>query len=151
MNIKGEYLLPATPETIWRSLHDEALLRETVPGCQELSQTGPNAFAGSASVGIGPIKGLYRGTLEIVEETPFTSAKFRVRARSGHAEIQGEGEVELVAQDGATLVRYQGDARISGPLAAVGQRLLPSASKSLTETFLRNVQEALKARAAGGG
>jgi len=151
MNIQGEYLLPATPEVIWESLHDEDLLRETVPGCRELSRTGPNAFAGSASVGIGPIKGLYRGTLEIVEETPFTSARFRVQARSGHAEISGEGEVSLEASNGATLVRYRGDARISGPLAAVGQRLLPSASKSLTETFLRNVQDALQARAARGG
>jgi carbon monoxide dehydrogenase subunit G len=55
--------------------------------------------------------------------------------------------VYLEASDGGTLVRYEGDARISGPLAAVGQRLLPSAAKSQTETFFKNVQAVLQKNA----
>jgi carbon monoxide dehydrogenase subunit G len=52
--------------------------------------------------------------------------------------------VYLEASDGGTLVRYEGDARVSGPLAAVGQRLLPSAAKAQTETFFKNVQAILQ-------
>jgi carbon monoxide dehydrogenase subunit G len=146
MDITGEHWLPAPPEIVWETLHDEATLRLTIPGCKELTQTAPNAFAGSASVGIGVIKGLYKGTLELTEENPYSGATIRVEARSGHAEIRGTGDVQLEASDGGTLVRYRGEARISGPLAAVGQRLLPSATKSLTQAFLRNVEDALQQR-----
>ena len=149
MDIRGEHWLPATPEVVWKTLHDEAMLRSTIPGCKELTQTAPNAFVGSASVGVGVIKGLYKGTVELVEEHPFTGAQIRIEAKSGHAEIRGIGNVQLEAQNGGTLVHYEGDARISGPLAAVGQRLLPSVSKALTETFLKNVEEALLQRASG--
>ena len=144
MDITGQHWLPAPPQVVWETLHDESMLRRTIPGCKELTRTAPNAFAGSASVGIGVIKGLYKGTLALTEEQPYTGAKIRVEARSGHAEIHGLGEVELEPSDGGTLVRYRGEARISGPLAAVGQRLLPAATKSLTQAFLKNVEDALQ-------
>ena len=144
MDISGQHWLPASPEVVWETLHDESTLRLTIPGCKELTQTAPNAFAGSASVGIGVIKGLYKGTLELIEEHPYSDAKIRVEARSGHAEIRGLGQVDLEASDGGTLVRYHGEARISGALAAVGQRLLPSATKMLTQAFLKNVEDALQ-------
>jgi carbon monoxide dehydrogenase subunit G len=144
MDITGQHWLPAPPEIVWETLHDESTLRLTIPGCKELKQTSPGIFTGSASVGIGVIKGLYKGTLELMEESPFTGAKIRVEARSGHAEIRGLGEVDLEGSDGGTLVRYRGEARISGPLAAVGQRLLPSATRMLTQQFLKNVEDALQ-------
>ena len=57
---------------------------------------------------------------------------------------RGTGDINLEPSEDGTLVRYRGEARISGPLAAVGQRLLPSATKSLTESFLKNVENALR-------
>ena len=144
MEIKGEHWLPAPPEVVWQSLHDVDTLRATIPGCKELTQTAPNCFEGTARVGIGVIKGLYKGGLELVLENPYSEACLTVNARSGHAEIRATGDIFLEPSGEGTLIRYRGEARISGPLAAVGQRLLPSATKSLTESFLRNVEEALR-------
>lgn len=146
MNIQGEHWLPAPPEVVWDSLHDEETLRATIPGCQELAQTAPNVYSGSANVGVGVIKGLYRGSLELTEEEPYTGAKIRIDTRSGHAEIRGTGSVRMDASDGGTLVKYEGEAQITGMLAAVGQRLLPSVSKSLVQSFLKNVEAELSRR-----
>jgi uncharacterized protein len=143
VDINGEHWLPAPPEVVWDSLHDEAMLLATIPGCKEIARTGPACFVGAATVGIGVIKGLYRGSLELIEEQPPSAAVIRVQAKSGHAEVRGEGRVELQPSGEGTLVRYECEARINGPLAAVGQRLLPTASKALTEAFLRNVEERL--------
>jgi carbon monoxide dehydrogenase subunit G len=144
MEISGQHWLPAAPDAVWNTLHDPEVLRATIPGCKELEQTAPNCFEGSASVGIGVIKGLYKGGLELLLEVPHSEAQVKVNARSGHAEIRGTGDIHLEASGDGTLVRYRGEAHISGPLAAVGQRLLPSATKSLTESFLRNVEDLLR-------
>jgi carbon monoxide dehydrogenase subunit G len=143
MLISGEIRLPAPVDAVWRALHDVDVLRATVPGCRELTQTSPESFAGTATVGIAAIKGLYKGTLQLVEQRAPEFARIAVQAKSGHAEIRGDGELSLEASDSETLLRYAGEARISGPLASVGQRLLPSASKSLTEQFFRNLEEHL--------
>lgn len=144
MEISGQHWLSAPPEVVWNTLHDCDFLRASIPGCKELTQTAPNCFEGAASVGVGVIKGLYKGGLELTLEKPHSEACVNVTARSGHAEIRGTGEIFLEPAEGGTLVRYRGEARISGPLAAVGQRLLPSATKSLTTTFLRNVETNLQ-------
>ena len=143
MLISGESRLPAPVGAVWRALHDVDVLRATVPGCQELTQTSPETFTGAASVGIAVIKGLYKGTLTLLEEHEPDFARIAVQAKSGHAEIRGDGELSLEASDGGTILRYKGDARVNGPLAVVGQRLLPAASKSLTDQFFRNVEEYL--------
>jgi carbon monoxide dehydrogenase subunit G len=143
MLISGESRLPAPVDTVWRALHDVDVLRVTVPGCQELTQTSPETFIGAATVGIAVIKGLYKGTLKLLEESAPDFARVAVRAKSGHAEISGEGELSLEPSNGGTLLRYKGEARINGPLAVVGQRLLPAASKSLTDQFFRNVEQYL--------
>ena len=151
MEIKGEHWLPAPPEVVWETLHDVDALRATIPGCKELTQTGPNCFEGSASVGIGVIKGLYKGSIQLELENPYSEACLTVNARSGHAEIRGQGDIHLEPSGNGTTVRYRGEARISGPLSAVGQRLLPSATKSLTESFLRNVEGLLRQQVEGKG
>jgi len=151
MEIHGERWLPAPPEVVWERLHDVDTLRATIPGCKELTQTAPNCFEGSASVGIGVIKGLYKGGIELTLENPYSEACLEVNARSGHAEIKGTGDITLERSGEGTMVRYHGEAKISGPLAGVGQRLLPSATKSLTESFLKNVEAFLRDQAAEEG
>ena len=143
MQISGEITLPASLPAVWQALHNVDVLRATVPGCQELTQTAPDSYIGSATVGIAVIKGTYKGTLKLVEQREPEFARIAVQAKSGHAEIRGEGELALEAAGDDTLLRYTGDARISGPLAAVGARLLPSASKHLTEEFFRNIADYL--------
>ena len=125
MLISGESRLPATVDTVWHALHDVEVLRATVPGCQELTQTSPETFIGAATVGIAVIKGLYKGTLSLVEEREPEFARVTVQAKSGHAEISGEGELSLEASDAGTLLRYKGEARISGPIAVVGSDCSP--------------------------
>lgn len=147
MKITGEVTLPAPVETVWHALHQVDVLRATVPGCQELTQTSPDTYTGAATVGIAVIKGLYKGTLSLLEQREPEFARIAVQAKSGHAEISGTGELALEASGDQTLLRYTGDASIKGPLAVVGGRLLPSASKQMTEDFFRNVSAYLaKAR-----
>lgn len=143
MHVSGQHSLSAQPTEVWDALHDVRLLRAAVPGCDDLEETGPGEYSGSARVGIAVIKGRYRGSVKLSQEVAGESVRVGVDARSGHARISGEGALSLEPAGAGTLVRYSADVHIHGPLASVGQRLLPSASKSLTEQFFRNLERAL--------
>ena len=144
MDITGEHWLASAPDIVWRALHDVEVLRACVPGCQELAQTAPDAYAGAATVGIGVIKGLYKGTLRLTEEREPEFARVVVDAKSGHAEINGDGSLFMEPERGGTLLRYEATARMRGPIAVVGQRLLPAATKSLAEQFFQNLEARLR-------
>ena len=149
MKISGELRLAVDRERLFRAIHEVAILRETVPGCEALEQTAPDTYTGTAKVGIAVIKGTYHGTVKLLEERGEEYIRVAVEAKSGHAEIRGEGGLTLTADGAITLLRYEGDAQVRGPLAAVGQRLLPSASKSLTEQFFHNIEKKLQQTTAG--
>lgn len=147
MRISGELALAVEQEQFFQAVHDVAVLRETVPGCERLEQAAPDLYTGRAKIGFAVVKGTYDGSVRILEERAPEYVRVRVEAKSGHAQISGEGDVQIVANGQGTLIRYQGDAQVRGPLAAVGQRLLPSASKSYIEDFLRNIEKKLRQNA----
>ena len=149
MNISGELRLAVDRDAVFQAIHDVAVLRETVPGCEELEQTAPDTYSGTAKVGIAVIKGTYRGYVKLLDERAPEYIRVAVEAKSGHAEIRGEGNLTLTADGGATKVRYDGDAKVRGALASIGSRLFPSASKSLTEEFFHNIERKLRDGAGG--
>jgi len=136
VKISGDLRLAVERGRLFRAIHDVDILRVTVPGCEALEQTAADTYTGTAKVGIAVIKGTYHGTVKLLEERGEEYIRVAVEAKSGHAEIRGEGGLTLTADGVNTQVR--------GPLAAVGQRLLPSASKSLTEQFFRNIEKKLQ-------
>jgi carbon monoxide dehydrogenase subunit G len=144
VKISGDLRLAVERGRLFRAIHDVDILRVTVPGCEALEQTAADTYTGTAKVGIAVIKGTYHGTVKLLEERGEEYIRVAVEAKSGHAEIRGEGGLTLTVDCANTQVRYEGDAQVRGPLAAVGQRLLPSASKSLTEQFFRNIEKKLQ-------
>jgi carbon monoxide dehydrogenase subunit G len=143
MNVSGSYLLPAPPERVWLAVHDVEILRQTLPDCEQLDQTGPSTYAGVARVGIAVIRGLYTGTVRLSQEREPEFLWVSVEARSGHAQFKGEGSMTLQPTEHGSRLTYSGEARVFGPVAAVGQRLIPSAAKSLSERFLENLERKL--------
>lgn len=143
MNVSGIYALPAPPDRVWAAIHDLDVLRRTLPDCQSLEQTGPGTYQGVARVGVAVIRGTYKGTVSLSDEREPTFLRVMVEARSGHAEFKGDGTMMLEPSGTGSLLTYAGEARVFGPVAAVGQRLVPSATKSLCERFLQNLEQAL--------
>ena len=38
MNLNGETIIAAPPETVWRALNDPDVLRRAIPGCESLEK-----------------------------------------------------------------------------------------------------------------
>ena len=51
MKITGEATLHAPLERVWWALNDPAVLVRTIPGCQQLEETGPDAYRMTVTAG----------------------------------------------------------------------------------------------------
>src|SRR5262245_34779801 len=128
MDFKGQYSIPASPETVWVALHDPQALGASIPGCESVEKLSDNEMKAKAVIKIGPVKARFEGKVTIEELAPpagFVRAmRLKGEGQGGAAGFaRGESEVRLAAQPAGTLLQYDAKATIGGRLAQVGQRL----------------------------
>jgi len=143
MKLEGTQTLPATVETVWKSINDPETLRRCTPGLKELSETGPDAYAATLTVGIAAVKGTYKGTLTLSEKQPTTHLKIILEGTGGPGFMKGEGIVDLEPQGEGTLVKWTGDVQVGGLMAGVGQRMLGGVGKMLIGQFFKCLEQHL--------
>jgi len=149
LKIEGEYLFNGPQEEVWMIVRDPEVLATALPGTKSLDKVGENEYEGEMNVRIGPIAGLFLGRLVVSREVPPESCTLTVEGKGGPGFISGTGNVILSDQgDGRTMMKYEGDVKIGGKLASVGQRLLDTASKSMIRQGLEALNMALQARLA---
>lgn len=137
MDIEGEERITAPVETVWRSLNDPEILKECIPGCEELEKVSDTEFAATVLLKMGPIKARFKGTVELTNLNPPNSYTISGEGKGGVAGFaKGGADVSLTA-DGpdATLLAYRAKADVGGKMAQLGSRLIQSTSKKLAEQF----------------
>jgi carbon monoxide dehydrogenase subunit G len=147
MKIEGEYVFDGPREEVWELVRDPEVLSTALPGTQSLNQVSESEYEGTMHVRVGPVAGVFAGRLVVSDEVPPESLTLTVEGKGAAGFATGTGHVHLFPQeDGATLMKYEGEMQIGGKLASVGQRLLDTASKSLIRQGLEALNNALQAR-----
>ena len=148
MKVVGQAVLQAPIDQVWEALNDPAVLVRTIPGCQQLETTGPDAYAMTVVAGVTSIKGSYAGTVQLAELQPPTSFVLRASGAGAPGTVSAEVTVRLTEQQGTTVLEYDADAVIGGMIGGVGQRMLAGVAKKLAGEFFAGVEQLLTGEAA---
>jgi hypothetical protein len=138
MTMSGEYQLAAPREAVWQKLNDPAVLKDCIPGCEQLDKTSDTEFEAVATVKIGPVKARFKGKVTLSDLDPPNGYRISGQGEGGVAGFaKGGAVVKLTPKDGGTLLAYDVDAQIGGKLAQLGQRLVNGAAKKLADDFFQ--------------
>jgi len=144
MELKGRHTVNATPATLWTMLMDTDTLSKIVPGVSRLEKTGDNSYKSVLEIKMGPVSGSFTGNLEmenIEEEKGFT---LKVQQNSSIGNANAAIKIELIpVNPNETEVAFDGDVKVTGLLASMGQRILGSAANVLTKQFFANLDHEL--------
>jgi hypothetical protein len=154
MKIAGSYPLRYPPQQVWEALMDPEVLSRTLPGCESLVRVegpGEENFAGALAVQVGPVRGEFKGALELSDLAPPGRYHMRLQGQGPGGFMSGEGDVRLEEAEAGTLLHYDLDAQIGGRIAGLGQRLLESTAKLITRQGLKGLERELARRSAPGG
>ena len=147
MKMNGEIRVPTDRETVWRALNDPEVLKECLPGCQEIEKTSETEMTATLVIKVGPVKATFAGGVTLSDLDPPNGYTISGQGQGGAAGFaSGEAKVRLVADGGETVVHYDVDAKVGGKLAQIGSRLIDSTSKKLSKQFFDSLAEKL-----GGG
>ncbi len=115
MEIADSYTLHASREQVWNALLDPATLKRSVPGCELLEQTGDNAYAMRLNVRVAGIKGVYHGTLHLLDVQKPEMCRMVIDGAGKPGILHSDTALWLEAKDAdTTVVHYSGQAQIDG-------------------------------------
>ncbi len=144
MDMTGEYHIASSRDIVWAALNNEEVLRACIPGCESLEKTTDTALMAVIVQKIGPVKAKFKGAVELVNIVEPQSYTLRGEGLGGVAGFaKGSADVTLTAQDGETVLAFVARATVGGKLARLGNRLIDSTAKKLTNKFFDNFHDYL--------
>ena len=136
MELTGEYEVDAPRERVWTLLNDPETLKACIPGCQDLTANGDDAFAATVVLKIGPIKAKFNGEVTLSDKVHPESYKISGEGKGGIVGFaKGSAEVHLADNGRSTTLSYTVNADVGGKIAQLGSRLISSTSKKLADEF----------------
>ncbi len=136
MDISGTYTLNAPREQVWNALLDPDHLKRAIPGCESLEQTGDNQYAMRLNVDVAGVKGVYQGTMRVLDAQKPESYRVVVDGAGARGILHSDGVLRLQANDtGTTDIHYTGQAQLGGRIASMGAQVASGAANMLLKRY----------------
>lgn len=146
MKLGGTAQLNGTPGALFDRLLDPETLRRCIKGCETLEELpdqedGVHGYAATVKVGIGAIKGRFKATVSLSEIVAPASYAMSIAAKSPVGYLSGTARIKLESGSDGTTLTWAADAKVSGVIAAVGQRLLGAAAQRFADDFFTRLRD----------
>lgn len=140
MELSDEIIINAPKERVYAALNDPEILKQCIPGCEELIKHSDTDLEAKVVLKVGPVKAKFGGEVQL--DTSGAPDAFSLTGQgsggaAGHA--KGGADVTLTADgEDKTILRYEAKAEIGGKLAQLGGRLIQSTAKKLAGKFFKS-------------
>ena len=150
MELSDEIVINAPKDQVYAALNDPEVLRQCIPGCEELIKHSDTELEAKVVLKVGPVKARFSGDVQL--DTTGAPDAFSLTGQgnggaAGHA--RGGADVTLTADGDTTILRYQAKAEIGGKLAQLGSRLIQGTAKKLAGTFFASFAKVVDGGTAG--
>jgi uncharacterized protein len=137
MQMNDSQRIPASREKVWAALNDPQVLKQCIPGCQNLEMASPTEMTATVVFRVGPVKATFGGKVTLSDLDPPNSYRISGEGSGGVAGFaKGGATVRLESESPeVTILHYEVDAQIGGKLAQLGQRLIDSTARKLAGEF----------------
>lgn len=149
MDLSDEILIPAPRDEVYRALNDPEILKDCIPGCEELIKHSDTELEAKVLLKVGPVKARFAGNVTLDPSEAPEKFSLTGEGKGGAAGFaKGGADVELEDRGDETCLRYTAKADIGGKLAQLGSRLVLSTSKKLAGQFFERFKERVSERSA---
>jgi carbon monoxide dehydrogenase subunit G len=136
MELADEIRVKADKAKVYAMLNDPEVLKNCIPGCEELTETAPNELAAKVVLRIGPVKAKFAGEVTLNPEGAPDQFSLSGEGKGGVAGFaKGGADVTLTEDGDETIVAYTAKADIGGKIAQLGSRLVAGTAKRLSAQF----------------
>jgi carbon monoxide dehydrogenase subunit G len=150
MELAGEVMIGVPPQQVWAGLNDPDVLRQCIPGCEEVRQVTPTETHTRVLLKMGPVRARFVGKIFMSDVRPGEGCTLAFEGSGGAAGFaRGSSVVKLVAEGEATRLHYSASASIGGKLGQIGGRMIDASAKQMADQFFNAFRAQLDGTAPG--
>ncbi|MBC7414586.1 MAG: carbon monoxide dehydrogenase subunit G [Herminiimonas sp.] len=149
MELSGEVIIGVPPQQVWAGLNDAEVLRQSIPGCEEVQQISPTETHTRVLLKMGPVRARFVGKILMSDVRPGAGCTLNFEGSGGAAGFaRGSSVVELTPDGTGTKLHYSASASIGGKLGQIGGRMIDASAKQMADQFFNAFRACLDAPAA---
>ena len=146
MELTGSRTIAAPRDVVWAALNDPAVLKDCIPGCEEMTGSPEEGFEAVVKQKVGPVKATFRGAVTLSNVNPPESYRIDGEGKGGVAGFaKGGADVRLADVPEGTELRYAVDAKVGGKLAQLGGRVVDSVATRMADEFFERFKTRVEA------
>lgn len=145
MQLTDSREIAAAPDVVWAAILDPEVLKQCVPGCQQMTGTAQEGFEATVVQKVGPVKATFKGQVTLSQMKEPASLTLTGEGKGGAAGFaKGGADVRLEPTETGTRLHYDVEAKVGGKLAQLGSRIIDGFAKKMADQFFTNFQEAVE-------
>jgi carbon monoxide dehydrogenase subunit G len=135
MELNAQYVFPGPVQAVWELLMDPGAIAACLPGCQAFEPIGEDRYRVVLNATVAAIGGSFDATVAVTDKQAPHAYRLSVDGRGRPGFVTGEAAITLTEDAGQVRVDVAGVARIGGPVAQVGQRLVGVTARMMMGRF----------------
>lgn len=136
MDMSGSQRIAAPRDKVWAALNDPDILRQCIPGCEEVQKTSDTEFTAKVVAKVGPVSAKFNGKVTLSDLDPPNGYTITGEGSGGAAGFgKGGAKVSLETDGEATVLSYTAHATVGGKLAQIGSRLVDATARKMADDF----------------
>ena len=145
MKLSDDVIIPVPRQKVWEALNDPEVLRQCIPGCEEITKTSDTNMEAKVTVKLGPVKATFKGAVTLSDLDPPNGYRISGEGKSMMGGATGGANVKLADVPEGTRLSYDVDAQVTGKIASLAQRFIEPTARQLSMQFFETF-----AKVAGG-
>ncbi|MRU14562.1 carbon monoxide dehydrogenase subunit G [Roseovarius sp. A21] len=145
MKLSDSRVIAAPRDEVWAALLSAEVLKDCVPGCQEMTGSPDDGFEAVVVQKVGPVKATFKGQVTLSDMTEPESLHLAGEGKGGAAGFaKGGADVSLEEVPEGTKLIYDVEAKVGGKLAQLGSRIIDGFAKKMADQFFERFQAAVE-------
>lgn len=145
MELADEIRIAAPMDVVYAALNDPEILKQCIPGCEELIKHSETELEAKVVLKVGPVKAKFSGNVQLNTDGAPDAFSLTGQGNGGAAgHAKGGADVVLTADGAETILKYEAKADIGGKLAQLGSRLIQSTAKKLAAKFFKSFADVME-------
>ena len=142
MQLAGKHIVKTGAKALWILLMDTDTLARIVPGISRLEKTGDNRFISYIHIKLGLINAHFSGELQLEDLDEPNGFTLSIQQSASVGKASAAIRINLLpVNEGETEISFNGEVKLAGLLAGMGQRVLGGVSNIIIRDFFDNLDK----------